>query len=589
MLIRLPFLFLVTLVCATALRADFIPYSSAEVARNIAIFHVANDGVRVELEVLPADGAMFADIIPQDLLPNVLPGLADNTEPGLSGSGGISILRPDGSALPVSFIKAERRERTDRASPAAGQTDPITGRMIPAPPKDPEVVYLELFYSFGDDRPQSIVIRPPYIDETPAAVIGFLTYDRSVPVSQFSYLSKDARLNLDWTDPWYSVFTNRNLNRIARDGTTAFLYAEPREVRHEILIRGRELGPWIGQTIETGTLLDAERQSQILAAALDEFKQRNPVSIEGVRVEPSSVRGAFLTIGERGFQVVEGTPELEADSVFVGVILSYPSSVLPAKASIAWDMFDDTIQKVPVTMIDDAGPFLDWATPDDPEVEWTNFLKRYVDPEVLPVPAKGVVFVPVWTVVAVIVSICALGAVFMVSSRLLRVGLSGLALICLVLGFALSGARSVPVLAPFSGRTDTQVAEAAFVGIMANVYIAALEVTPAARSKSLGPIVSDTAIVDVSAELETGLAIRVPGGGLARVASIRDVVLEDGGMSGNGTFEGIAQWVVEARAGHWGHDHRRRVQYRARVELNPVDGHWSLAALTVLEARVPDA
>lgn len=580
---------LATAVFTSAVHADVQPFSGAEVAANIAIIRVEYSGVRVELEIYPADLQIFADTIPEEILADLLLPSDAGRKVILTGRGGLSIERTNGTALAPQFVNAERRERIDRASPLAGQTDPMTGRVVPFPPEDPEVIYLELFYTFEGTRPEAIVIHPPYADEYPAASIGFMVYDRSVPVSRFSFLSRDAQLRIGWSDPWFSAFTNSNLNRSARKGTTSHIYVVPREIRHEILIRARELGPWIGHTLATDAMLAAEQQSLILNAAFNKFKEHNPMSIEGVPVEPVSVRGAFLTVGERGFQVVEGTPTLEANSAFVGVILSYPISVLPAEASITWDMFDDVIQEVPVVLTDDAGPFLDWASPDDPEVTWTNHLKRYVNPQVSPVPTEGILFVPIWTVVALVIATSGFVAVFLISNKRLRTGLSIVAVVCLAAGFALTGARSFPVITPFAGQSENQLAEAALSGLLANVYVAALEVSPEARSAALDPIASEAALTELAAELETNLAIRVPGGGLARVGEITEVVVDDGGMSQNGTFQGIAQWTVDARAGHWGHDHRRRVRYRARVEFRPENGHWTFAALTVLEARSPDA
>ncbi|MCG7521787.1 hypothetical protein [Ruegeria sp. Ofav3-42] len=499
------------------------------------------------------------------------------------------IKRADGRPLPFQLLHAERRQRTDRASPLAGMPDPITGGRIPAPPEDPDVIYINAFYSFEGARPERLIFHPPQDEDgLPAVSIGFMVIDRSVPVTRFSFLKTDTRLAINWTDPWFTAFSNPNLNRSARSGTTSFLYVEPRELRHEVLIRVRELAPWIGQNLTTGARLEPAHQSQILTAALENFAHRNPVSIAGMPSKPALVRGSFLTLGERGFEIVEDAPMLIADTTFVGVILTYPISELPVSASITWDMFDDTIQEVPVTLTDIAGPFLDWGSSEDPKITWTNHLKQYVDPKVTPVEASGIVFVPLLALLAFVLSITAGFVAFRVSEKPLSLVFVVLSTGFLITGLSYSGEKTVPFLSPVSDISKTQIATDAFTRLLANTYVAALEVFPEERKEALEPIVFDAAKADITAELETSLTIQVPGGGRAQIVEITDVVIVQGEMDRRGEFEGVAQWRVEARAGHWGHDHRRRVDYRARVAFRPDKGNWALSAITVLEARSPD-
>ncbi len=572
-------------VLTTAARGDVTPFSGAEVANNIAVFHIDDEGIRLELEVYPQDLAVFAGSFPIGKLPDLQPfPVAHKTV-----LEDLSVIRSDGTQLPIKFVTAERRERVDRASPLAGMTDPISGGVFPAPPENPDIIYIEAFFDFDGRKPETLIIRPPTNDDTgPSASIGFMVFDREVPVTRFSFLNKESRLTINWSDPWFTAFVNANLNRSAQNGTTSYLYVAPRELRHEILIRSRDLAPWIDQSLITGFKLDPALQSQILADALKKFATKNPVAIEGEQVMPSHVRGSFLTLGERGFQVVEDPLMLNADTTFIGVILSYPISALPKKASVTWDMFDDTIRKVPVTLTDVAGPFLDWATPESAKITWENHLKRYVEPEVSSVKARDIVFVPLSALFAVSLSIVIGLIAILISQKRLQVGLSVLSIGCLLIGLVFWNSRSVSFLSPTSDHPADHIATDAFSRLIANVYVAALEVSPEKRSEALAPIVLNVDLVEVSTELEASLAIRVPGGGLAQIAEVTDVIIVDGGLNRYGAFEGVAQWRVDARAGHWGHDHRRRVEYRARVEFRPEQGNWKLGAITVLEARAPD-
>ncbi|WP_157054179.1 hypothetical protein [Ruegeria sp. 6PALISEP08] len=548
-----------------------------------------NNGVRLTLEVYPEDFESFEAFMPAELWQDFHPTAAARKAAIGSEAESISVFLTDGSPLSFEFVTAEHRERVDRASPLAGRTDPITGRKIPAPPRNPQVIYIEAFFGFDGARPETLILRPPAPKEDkPATSIGFMVFDRAVPVTRFSYLDSNARLEIDWSDPWFSAFTNANLNRAAQSGTTSFLYVAPREIRHEVLIRLRELAPWIDTDLSTGSWLDPTQQGAILNAALNAFETRNPVTIGGEQVQPASVRGAFLTLNEGGVQVVEGSPTLLTDTTFAGLILSYPISALPKEASVTWDMFDHTIQHVPVTLTDVAGPFLDWATPEDPEVDWINHLKRHVDPEVTPVQVAGVVFLPIWTALAVVLALGAGMAALLSSRTRRRIGFALLSAGGLVAGVALRHEMQMPFQNPIAGQSREQMVSDTFSQLLANSYVAALEVSPEARRKALEPIVTKMSLADVAAELETNLAIRVPSGSRAQIADVTDVAIVEGGMKATGAFEGVAKWIVNARAGHWGHDHRRRVEYRARVEFRPERGIWKLTGITVMEARAPD-
>ena len=55
---------------------------------------------------------------------------------------------------------------------------------------------------------------------------------------------------------------------------------------------------------------------------------------------------------------------------------------------------------------------------------------------------------------------------------------------------------------------------------------------------------------------------------------------------GTGTaFRTFAEWNVEARAGHWGPLHWRRIRFSALMELMPVENAWKFIGLTAIDVR----
>ena len=92
--------------------------------------------------------------------------------------------------------------------------DEITGQPLPIGDEEPEtVVFAVLDYSFRG-HPSSLAIAPPRAEGgAPRANIGVVVYHFGLPVIDFRYLGVEEILDLDWQDPWYSRFRNRNLRR----------------------------------------------------------------------------------------------------------------------------------------------------------------------------------------------------------------------------------------------------------------------------------------------------------------------------------------------------------------------------------------
>lgn len=571
--------------------ADVVLFNGSEVAPNIAIFHVAEDGVYLDLEIYVDDVSLFAGLLPQRWVPDHGGnGRRLKQSPEHDESLGLSVIIGDGPALSPEIRKVEYRKRIDRASPLAGQRDPFSGQIVPSPPADPRVLFVNVFYPFLSPNPKTLTILPPSREGEPLATIGMQVFDRDVPVTDFKFLSKPAELKIHWADPWYSRFSAKNLNRKNQDGTSTFLYIEPREVRHETLIRLHELAPWIDETVGVGDKLSPQHGAKITKRAAKLLSSRNAVSIDGKPAQPAIATAELLTLTSKGFQVVEPGKEVSSNNAFVGAILSFPLADLPEHVTVTWDMFDEKISRVATISNDVAGPFFGAVTPVDPKFHWQNHLLKYERKSVSQIPvvrpeesrpglawATGII-----SAVSLLLVLAGTGKV------LKRVSLA-------VLIFA------VPATVYFSGSftalawrnaspPDPQTAAGILRSMIENLNTVNLETTPTARKAELTPIVTAASLDDIAAEIERGLTIRTPGGSLAAATDIGSPELERlDPISEPGGFQTLVKWSVQAEGGHWGHAHIRAVTFRALIEIVPEAGQWKLNGLTVIEARDPNA
>lgn len=580
---------LATLLWSSGLKADYVPFNGAVVAPNIAEFKVGQEGISLQLEIFVQDIPVFKELIPEEWVSKTPLERPDRTALLAEfARNGISIRREDGSVLPVELNLIEPRLRIDRAPPWAGKKDPMTGRVAPKAPDDNRVVFAELFYDFQGKRPDVLTISPPAdSDGVPLIAIGMVVYDRTVPVTKFGYLSSDARLAIDWDDPWYSGFDNPNLRRHHQSAITTFLYVEPREVRHETLIRVRDLADWTELSLAHTAEMDAEAQARVKSIAQEFLVDQNPLTIDGAAIKPTSSRASFLTISNNALKIVENDSPLDPLSTFVGVILSFPVSELPDNVTVEWEMFNERVTVIPATLTDPAGPFQNKATLEAPLIEWKNLLRTYEDPQMTPVtePTYNQFQVPLVSLVLLTAAV-GLAITIIVLTGKRRV------VVAVIVPFLITGSimtRNLVVSEfnnPFAGPPDQGTSALIFSALLGNINIANLEVDERVRKQKLQTVATHNSEDAVMAEISRALSIRVAGGGIAKVNSVTDVLMtEVSALAGQTGFQSIAEWTVSASTGHWGHDHRRNLRYRALVEVTKENSAWTLAGITVLSAQ----
>ncbi len=580
-------MFLTTTIIPAA-RADWMNLTGAETAPNIAEITVLDDRVRVALEVHVGDLATFEALLPDEWLkkdvasrlslPERLRRFSDET---------LQIITDEGTKLQARLNLAEPRRRKDRTSAFAGMINPMTRQRVPGPPEDKRVFYAELEYPFSG-RPKSLTIIPPLNANGIAAVtIGFIAYHKAVPIIDFRYLSGAVKVTLDWDDPWYTKFDNPNLKRHHKSALMSFLYVEPREVRHEMLIRVCDLQEWTDLGLSGGAKINAADQTQIKERARTFFATRNLLEVDGTPAMPVSTRAEFLNISLTGLQVVEDDKPLDLSTAIIGIILSYPVKHLPQHVTVQWDLFSERVEQIPATAIDPVGPFLSFIEASDPTFEWRNFLRKYREPKVSPVVLDDGRSIGV-PMLSVLLLVFALGAATLavrpvLLSRPVWTAASGASAVAAVL---LLRVTVVDVANPFAGPPDEVASVRILSEVLANVNNAYLEKDPAALRQALEIFVAAEGLTEVEEELGRALAIKVAGGGIARVDAVENVVLKDiTTLEGQSGFRSLAEWTGKASAGHWGHAHRRTIRFRALVELVDDDGTWKLAGITVVDAK----
>jgi len=592
--------FLIFLCCIvpTAANADWINLSGAENAPNIAEIHIHDDHVKIELEIFVDDMLTFDRLIPDAFFkgtPIKRPPIADRLHQFCNED--LQILTDNGRKLQAKLKLAEPRLRKERSSPYAGKVNPYTGQLIPGPPEDRRVLYVELEYPFTK-KPASLTIIPPVDEEYKISKvpIGFITYHNRVLINDFRFLSEPSTLTLDWADPWYSVFEKKALKRWQRGSVMSFLYIEPYEVRHEILARVKDLEAWIDLGLRGDEFIEADENGPLKKRVGEFFLKQDKTLIDGKQLRPILDRTAFVKYAMTGSTFLVQPEQLPINSAMVGVIITYLTKGIPQQVTNTWVLWSDRIQKIPADAIDPAGPFPSYVTPDENVLTWKNFLKTYQIPTVTQIELDKSLTTMNIPLASVLCLLALVPVALQIRKQRKHVGSIGIHI-----GLALALIAGSALLYPFLKVAIAKPAvmapkmtdkDAVFVldSLLKNIYRSFDFREENDVYDRLATSVSGDLLSEIYLQNRKSLMVTQAGGARARVKEVEildvDITHLDERPLGL-LFR--TQWTAMGSVGHWGHIHIRKNQYEANITVEPVDGAWKITDLELLEEKRIDS
>jgi hypothetical protein len=359
---------------------------------------------------------------------------------------------------------------------------------------------------------------------------------------------------------------------------SGFLYVEPYEVRKEIILRPKDLQAWIDLGLADRDTIPKEMQPELLRRIGEFLRGHQRVEIDGRRIEPELARVNFLERTLRTSRVISEPMDLDIDSALVGAIFVYPiDEPLPQHVTMEWDLWNDRIQRVPGSAVDEAGPLPTYLEPDSPVLEWHNFLKQPTLPtlQVLAPPPSGpsrIAHHVRWPLLFA-AALAFFATLRPRRSRAMRVTVAVL----------LSLAAGSFVLGRGAQLSDARARELVS-GLLHNVY-RAFDFRQEEQSYDvLARSVEGDLLAQIYLETRRGLELANQGGARAKVKQIelQELTREAASV---GRLTASATWTVMGSVGHWGHIHQRQNQYQARLHVAPIEGEWKLVGLDILEEK----
>jgi hypothetical protein len=574
MRLRFFILIIALLLYGVPVKADFISLIRAGQCETIIEIYVEDGQIRVTYEIGLKDWKYFKEIIPEDLLNEEILKYIKSQDENYFFNHVFSI-NADGKNLIGNIVQQKVMPRKYRASLYTGKVDENTT-------VSKEMLFVEIIYPLSS-QPKKVVITPPMEEDLKGtrANIGFVTYHKKIPVNDLRYLSQLSTLNLNWDDPWYSKYDNINLRRHHQSSLMSFLYVDPYEVRHEVLVRVKDLEEWLNLEYELDDTIEVEEQDALKEKISVFLVNRNIVTIDGKVGRPIVDKIHFVKWSLAGIQIQELKEPMDYSSAVIGVIFAYPHDSIAQNITVDWDMFSERIREVPNVATDPAGPMPYTLKQDDHILVWKNYLKKYKVPTISEVEVSYAK-IPVFYIIALVFII--LGLVKVSKSykkNYLKYGL------VILIGIVLIGLGSFfkqSITIPFMQQSSFSKPEASSVisHLLKNTYRAFDFREESDIYDKLAVSNHEQLLTALYIQTKTSMVLESQGGIQVKVKDVEVIDVEEVSSNADGvSFR--CKWIVKGDVGHWGHIHSRTNQYDAILQIKPENDVWKLNKIDIIE------
>jgi hypothetical protein len=562
-------LFLSLLLFQTSwLYADALTVNQSAEAATIIEFYIGEQGVRAELEIGLDSVEVFKNILPDAIYQQLGYGqeaLAQREQVFFKQQ--LALLGPGNTPLNGEVLSIGPSRKVLR--------DIISGVALPIQDEAPQIIRASLLYRFEPGPPPDQLMFL-----APSRAIGFIAYHNGVAVNDFRFLASGYTLQLDWQDPWYSRFKTRNLRRQYFAPMSGFIYVEPFEVRKEIIARPKDLQRWIDLGLEGKTTIPVDMQAGIKEKVAAFLAEHQPLTINGEASTGILDSINFLKRTLTSSRVIDPPEPLSLDAAIIGAIFVYPQKGLPETVTMDWDMWDERIQRVPVSAVDQAGPLPSFLDPSWSLLEWENFLTNPIVPTLIaidsPTPPWQALLAKSFPLLAVLVML----SLWWLSQAIKAKQSKGLAATVCIL--VLASCLAAVVLGK-SSKPDPEQARAIVSNLLHNIYRAFDYRDESDIYDTLARSVNGELLTDIFLETKRSLVLANQGGARAKVKNVLLDGIELKANDADNSFTVIADWTVNGSVGHWGHIHQRSNRYQALLTIAVDEQQWKLQTMTVLQ------
>ena len=400
----------------------------------------------------------------------------------------------------------------------------------------------------------------------------------------------DEASDADW-EAWFEKQREATLGITSYSSVYSFIYIEPAEVRHEVLIPLANLKTILPLVHNDPAFVEVEEQDGVRKLIMDWLSNVNPTKINGMAVEPEFTRIDFYGLDLKDFAQQADAQKVSLANGRVGIIMTYRTNDDSVRdVSLTWDKFHPSVVRKIQSVIfgyPDRLERFEFSVFNKPEDNVYNWM---VDESALPQPAEAVsADIPQIPQLSLPLATIGFGVIG-IGLLLVR----GLAAIKLVVPALLIAAVSWPfarteIEHPFRDRpiVSADNATEVFKALHSGAYRAMDFGTESRIYEVLETAVAGELLETIYLQLRESLAMREQGGAVARVRSVdydnSEQALLQGSVVAWPGYQFRSRWTVSGTVEHWGHIHERRNQFCAVFSVEPRDGLWKITSMQIEE------
>lgn len=397
----------------------------------------------------------------------------------------------------------------------------------------------------------------------------------------------DEASDAEW-QAWFEKQREATLGITSYSSVYSFIYIEPAEVRHEVLIPLANLRTVLPMEHEDPAFVDVDEQDGVRELIRNWLKDENPTSINGTSIAPEFTRIDFYGLDLKDFARQAEERRVSLANGRIGIIMTYRSENEAVRdVKLSWDSFNSAIRKIQSVVV---------AYPDQMQrFEFSRFNKSEdnvfawsADPANLPQPTSTVpaVVPPMPTMDVPVASLMlvtlAIACLLFARRHKRRIAVALLVLAAVMFPFA-----NVAMEHPFKERPKVADDKAydVFETLHAGAYRALDFGTEDRIYEVLGNSVDGDLLEKTYLQLREGLQMREQGGAVARVQSVKyddgERIDQDAAATPWPGFAVRSRWTVSGTVEHWGHIHERQNQFSAVFNVEPRDGLWKITDMQI--------
>ncbi len=437
-------------------------------------------------------------------------------------------------------------------------------------PAEPEPTFLTFTQTFGGTN--SVV----------PSIMQFMPLQSGVWIEKPVQLSpgQPHTVALDWDNPpgnvpqnWRELRKKRaeefqqRLGITSYSGIYSYIYLTDREVRHEILVPLLTFEKWLPLKRANPEFLEIEEQNAAREKIAEWIRDRNPVEIDGVPVQPVLQRLQFFGLDIRDFAQNSEPRRVSAFQARLGIILAYPVKAPPNRVRLTWDSFHESAPFLKsFVFVHDQDPTVEYLVKDQPRWDWAREgnppAAHDFKTSLVTAPEKAVSKKSLNFLIAAPLLALALYAGLLRNHPMRRMGSTIAGGACVLAGICFW--HSPAAVAPPNAKAVNTHATT----LLQNIYRAFDYNEESDVYDALEHSVTGDLLEELFLKIQSGLRMQEQGGAVARVKRVRIMQITSGKNAKNDRLPVDCTWRVTGTVEHWGHIHTRENEYTARIHLS---------------------